>query len=78
MTAAHEMLHAAHHQLASRKLAKLEPLLEWTYGATTDPKLHEEVDSYPKSQRLDEIYDAVAQRLHRELLLSRERNGSLL
>ena len=39
----------------------------------------DDLGSRPLSrERLDEIYDAVAQRLHRELLLSRERNGSLL
>jgi len=56
VTAAHEMLHAVHHQLSALQLAKLEPLLEWTYGATTDPQLHAEVDAYPSRARLDEIY----------------------
>ena len=47
--------------------------------SSTAERASDDLGSRPLSrERLDEIYDAVAHRLRRELLLSRERNGSLL
>ncbi len=47
--------------------------------SSTAVRASDDLGSRPLSrERLDEIYDAVAHRLRRELLLSRERNGSLL
>ena len=47
--------------------------------SSTAERPSDDLGSKPLSRdRLDEIYEAVADRLRRELLLSRERNGSLL
>jgi hypothetical protein len=47
--------------------------------SSTAERASDDLGSKPLSRdRLDEIYEAVADRLRRELLLSRERNGSLL
>ncbi len=47
--------------------------------SSTAERPSDDLGSKPLSHdRLDEIYQAVAERLRRELLLSRERNGSLL
>jgi hypothetical protein len=47
--------------------------------SSTEQRPYDDLGSKPLSRdRLDEIYEAVADRLRRELLLSRERNGSLL
>jgi hypothetical protein len=47
--------------------------------SSTAERPSDDLGSKPLSRdRLDEIYEAVSDRLRRELLLSRERNGSLL
>ena len=56
VTAGHELLHAAHDRMTKAQRRALRPLLEQTYVATADPKLHEVVDSYPERERVGEMY----------------------